>query len=824
MAQNKINFKVIIAGGSVTGLTLAHTLDKAGIDFVVLEGREEIAPQGGASIAMFPNGARILDQLGIWNDLFRVIEPINRGSLRASDGKPFLRLGVGRMLEACFGYTFTFMDRQTLLQALYRNIKDKSKVLPDHRVVDVKETDQGVEVTTKNGKTFKGDIVIGADGVHSAVRRLLQGIADKIQPGYIPERDKTGMFSEYSCIFGVSTATGDLKAGSADTIYNDKFSFLTATGVSARLYWFLFVKMDKKYCAPNIPRFTEADCEQMAQKYFKSKITETTTFEDCWNNRIAATLTALEEHVFSRWHFGRMVFMGDAAHKVTPNFGQGENCCIESVALFSNILNRELSKENSGKLSNEKITAVFQEFQEGFKPRAQRLLDTSSFTTRLQARDGLKMKAFIKVLPNMRDKYVTRDLNNLIEDAHKLDYVDTPYQHGAIPWGDSLEATQIKRSRFEILLGSSLFVALAALSYRCMHMATARNGFWELIENAAKARFYENEGIPLRNRFTGFESVDEMLTTLVTAFTPTTEVFDEGYSLFSRQFIVTFLPVVAIWNIESKRWGNFMSATTFQLFFAILYQLYTIGSIAPVFYLLHFLQINGARIHHRPNYRHVPLEYAKTLLPTLILGFLIPTILMYAPKSLISDLRTRQLCTAIWQPFPLYVSFVHRYLTSWCSRDKLKVHQNETALNTTDMKYLRQTYLFAFAVSALTHGWTNFVSVTSADPAMHWRRVWTLASWDIDAPVTSPAEGVQQFLLFDYYISFVAGIVWVLLAVADLKRSGKTQIGWGSVVGAVAGGWVLVGPGAVMVAAWAWREEVLAFGKSRKVSGKVKDL
>ncbi|KAL7268907.1 hypothetical protein RUND412_008446 [Rhizina undulata] len=583
MAQNKKNFKVIIAGGSITGLTLAHTLDKAGIDFVVLEGREEIAPQGGASIAMLPNGARILDQLGIWNDLLRVIEPMNRGSLRGSDGKLFLRLGVGRMLETCFGYTFTFMDRQTLLQVLYRNIKDKSKVLPDHRVVDVKETDQGVEVTTKNGKTFKGDIVIGADGVHSAVRRLLQGIADKVQPGYIPERDKTGMFSEYCCIFGISTATNDLKAGSADTIYNDKFSFLTATGVSARLYWFLFVKMDKKYHAPNIPRFTKADCEQMARKYFKFKITETTTFEDCWNNRIAATLTALEEHVFSRWHFGRMVFMGDAAHKVsansqgaewsgtlqesprpvvTPNFGQGGNCCIESVALFSNILNRELSKDNSGKLSNEKITTVFQEFQEAFKPRAQRLLDTSSFTTRLQALDGLKMKAFVKVLPKFREEYVAQDLNNLVENAHKLDYVDTPYQQGAIPWGDSPEAAQIKRSRFEIFLGSSLFVALAALSYRCMHMAAARNGFWEVVENAVKARFYENEGIPLRNTFTGFEGVDEMLTTLVTAFTPSTEVFDEGYSLFSRQFIVTLLPIVAIWNIESKRWGNFMSATT----------------------------------------------------------------------------------------------------------------------------------------------------------------------------------------------------------------------------------------------------------------------
>jgi 2-polyprenyl-6-methoxyphenol hydroxylase-like FAD-dependent oxidoreductase len=45
-------FRVIIAGGGIAGLTLANALERAGIDFILLEGRNEIAPQVGASIGM----------------------------------------------------------------------------------------------------------------------------------------------------------------------------------------------------------------------------------------------------------------------------------------------------------------------------------------------------------------------------------------------------------------------------------------------------------------------------------------------------------------------------------------------------------------------------------------------------------------------------------------------------------------------------------------------------------------------------------------------------------------------------------------------------
>lgn len=76
MTPSKTKFRVIIVGGGIAGLTLANALQNAGIDFLVLEGRSEIAPSIGASIGLFPNGSRILDQLGCYEELENLAEPI----------------------------------------------------------------------------------------------------------------------------------------------------------------------------------------------------------------------------------------------------------------------------------------------------------------------------------------------------------------------------------------------------------------------------------------------------------------------------------------------------------------------------------------------------------------------------------------------------------------------------------------------------------------------------------------------------------------------------------------------------------------------------
>lgn len=87
--MNDSQFKVIIVGGSIAGLALAHCLHRAGITCIILEKRSIIAAHEGASVAIMPNGARILDQLGLYDAVEGTIEPMHSAHVRFPDGFHF---------------------------------------------------------------------------------------------------------------------------------------------------------------------------------------------------------------------------------------------------------------------------------------------------------------------------------------------------------------------------------------------------------------------------------------------------------------------------------------------------------------------------------------------------------------------------------------------------------------------------------------------------------------------------------------------------------------------------------------------------------------
>jgi len=83
----KSDFKVMIGGGSIAGLTLANMLQLYDIDFVVLEAYPDIAPQVGASIGMLPHGNRILDQLGLYKKILALCPPLDSFHFRNGSGE-----------------------------------------------------------------------------------------------------------------------------------------------------------------------------------------------------------------------------------------------------------------------------------------------------------------------------------------------------------------------------------------------------------------------------------------------------------------------------------------------------------------------------------------------------------------------------------------------------------------------------------------------------------------------------------------------------------------------------------------------------------------
>lgn len=84
------NFRVIIGGGGISGLTLANALEKAGIDYILLEARDTIHPQVGASIGLFANGMRIFDQLECFDPIAKETCPLQVSHSRYKNGETYV--------------------------------------------------------------------------------------------------------------------------------------------------------------------------------------------------------------------------------------------------------------------------------------------------------------------------------------------------------------------------------------------------------------------------------------------------------------------------------------------------------------------------------------------------------------------------------------------------------------------------------------------------------------------------------------------------------------------------------------------------------------
>lgn len=106
-------FKVLIAGGSVAGLTIANMLQANNIDFEVLEAYPTIAPQVGASIGMLPHGNRILDQLGLYEKIRAIAPAVDNFTFRDKSGMPVAGLSdTGRsFVQRCVVPTQTWFSQ-----------------------------------------------------------------------------------------------------------------------------------------------------------------------------------------------------------------------------------------------------------------------------------------------------------------------------------------------------------------------------------------------------------------------------------------------------------------------------------------------------------------------------------------------------------------------------------------------------------------------------------------------------------------------------------------------------------------------------------------
>jgi salicylate hydroxylase len=174
------NTRILISGAGIGGLTAALALLKRGFDVQVYEQATELG-EVGAGLQLSPNALRALYQLGLQNALRdAAVEPIGKEIRLWNTGQTWKLFDLGASAVDQYGYPYLMIYRPDL----HRMLLDAVRALRSEAVVlgavcsGFKQNDGGVTLQLGDGREIHGDVLVGADGVHSRLRGVMQG-ADK---------------------------------------------------------------------------------------------------------------------------------------------------------------------------------------------------------------------------------------------------------------------------------------------------------------------------------------------------------------------------------------------------------------------------------------------------------------------------------------------------------------------------------------------------------------------------------------------------------------------------------------------------------------------
>jgi 2-polyprenyl-6-methoxyphenol hydroxylase-like FAD-dependent oxidoreductase len=178
--------QVLIAGGGIGGLTLAALCWKIGIPCKVLERSTALEPVG-ARISLAPNALRVLDQLGLYEYIRWEGSPVRKIRVYRNQAK-WSEIDF-QWLEGAFGYLVYSIERHSFHGRLYEAAGGAETVILGAEVVEVvhpSPTESEVTVVLADGRRYKGDVLVGADGVRSVVRAGYHGGGPRCYPVYRP--------------------------------------------------------------------------------------------------------------------------------------------------------------------------------------------------------------------------------------------------------------------------------------------------------------------------------------------------------------------------------------------------------------------------------------------------------------------------------------------------------------------------------------------------------------------------------------------------------------------------------------------------------------
>ncbi|MEU9125716.1 FAD-dependent monooxygenase [Streptomyces sp. NPDC048506] len=337
--------KALIIGGGIAGAVTAMALKKAGITAEVFEAYPTGADDVGAFLVVFANGLEALRVIDAHGPVVDHSFPARRVQLLGSDGA---RLGERPIAgtEQGAGLGPRTLRRATLYQVLHNEAARRGiAVRHGKRLVGAEtvRTPEGKRVvaTFADGSRAEGDLLIGADGLHSVTRTLIDPAAP--QPRYTGQNTVCGYARDTDVALPPDTYT---------MIFGQRAFFGCTRAPDGEIWWFANVpgtELDRTRPPATTP---EAWRERVAA-LFADDDTPAADVVRATDDRIIVS-NAYDIASTPRWHTDTAVVLGDAAHAAAPNAAQGASMAIEDGIVLAKCL-RDHPEPQSAFVAYEKL-------------------------------------------------------------------------------------------------------------------------------------------------------------------------------------------------------------------------------------------------------------------------------------------------------------------------------------------------------------------------------------------------------------------------------------------------------------------------------------
>ncbi len=343
---------ITIIGAGIGGLTTAIALIQKGFEVEIFENTPEFK-QAGSGINLAINAMQVYKRLGVYDEILAKGNYTN--SMNARTKKlSFLTKANFKSFEDTYGVKTVAIHRAILHEILLKKIGN-TPIHLNKKLKQLKQHNGIVNLGFEDGTIHKAEVVLGADGIHSAVRKSIFSNTEL--------RD-----AKQVCWRGISTAKIDNKhLRELNEIWGKGKRFGFVHIAPNKVYWFALINKNKF-------KNKEANLLDIFSDYHQTvkDIISKTPAEDILCNEI------WDLKPIDTWYKENVCLVGDAAHATTPNMGQGAVQAIESALALSICLKEEPN-----------IEKAFRRYEQIRQEKARSIIRTSWFIGKLAQSDNL---------------------------------------------------------------------------------------------------------------------------------------------------------------------------------------------------------------------------------------------------------------------------------------------------------------------------------------------------------------------------------------------------------------------------------------------------